>query len=313
MVDEHVFCRTCLHVLLLSLPPSQTHINMLSYYIVDAFTGKPFGGNTAGVVLTETGQLFPEDETMRLIAAEFRYSETAFVKAETDGSFTTRYFTPTGEVPLCGHATVATFGVLFRNGLLHEGQCYLNHTLAGDLKVVAGPTTMMQMAEPKLIATLSDTERNRLYSIMGLTGTTNLPVQIVSTGLPDIMLPVASIEALQNLHPDMKALSELSEKLQVVGVHAFALSDDSYTAHVRNFAPLYGIDEESATGTSNAALTYYLYHNGIIKAPARCAFLQGEAMQRPSVIATTLSNNDLQCEIMVGGPCCVVAQGTLNL
>ena len=286
---------------------------MLSYYIVDAFTSKPFGGNTAGVVLTEAGQPFPEDETMRLIAAEFRYSETAFVKAETDGSFTTRYFTPTGEVPLCGHATVATFGVLFRNGLLHEGQCYLNHTLAGDLKVVAGPTTMMQMAEPKLIATLSDTERNRLYSIMGLTGTTNLPVQIVSTGLPDIMLPVANIEALQNLHPDMKALSELSDELQVVGVHAFAQSDDSYIAHVRNFAPLYGIDEESATGTSNAALTYYLYHNGIIKAPARCAFLQGEAMQRPSVIATTLSNNDLQCEIMVGGLCCVVAQGELRI
>ena len=286
---------------------------MLEYNIVDAFTDKPFGGNTAGVVLIKSQDSFPDDETMRLIAAEFRYSETAFVKAETDGSFTTRYFTPTGEVPLCGHATVATFGMLFRNGLLHEGQCYLNHTLAGDLKVIAGPTTMMQMAEPKLIATLSDTEQNRLVSIMGLTGMTNLPVQIVSTGLPDIMLPVASIEALQNLHPDMKALSELSEKLHVVGVHAFALSDDCYTAHVRNFAPLYGIDEESATGTSNAALTYYLYHNGIIKAPARCTFLQGEAMQRPSVIATTLSSNDLQCEIMVGGPCCVVAEGKLDL
>ena len=286
---------------------------MLEYNIVDAFTDKPFGGNTAGVVLIKSQDSFPDDETMRLIAAEFRYSETAFVKAETDGSFTTRYFTPTGEVPLCGHATVATFGMLLRNGLLHEGQCYLNHTLAGDLKVIAGPTTMMQMAEPKLIATLSDTEQNRLVSIMGLTGMTNLPVQIVSTGLPDIMLPVASIEALQNLHPNMKALSELSEKLHVVGVHAFALSDDGYTAHVRNFAPLYGIDEESATGTSNAALTYYLYHNGIIKAPARCTFLQGEAMQRPSVIATTLSSNDLQCEIMVGGPYCVVAEGKLDL
>lgn len=286
---------------------------MLSYYIVDAFTDKPFGGNTAGVVLIEAEHPFPENETMRLIAAEFRYSETAFVKAEPDGSFTTRYFTPTGEVPLCGHATIATFGVLFRKGLLKEGQAYLNHTLASDLKVVAGPTTMMQMAKPKLIATLSNTERDRLISIMGLTETTNLPIQIVSTGLPDIMLPVASIEALQDLHTDMKALSKLSEELRVVGVHAFALSDDGYTAHVRNFAPLYGIDEESATGTSNAALTYYLYRNGIIKAPTQCKFLQGEAMQRPSTIATTLSVNDLQCEIRAGGPCCVVAQGELRI
>ena len=286
---------------------------MLSYYIVDAFTDKPFGGNTAGVVLIEAEQPFLEDETMRLIAAEFRYSETAFVKAETDGSFTTRYFTPTGEVPLCGHATIATFGVLFKKGMLCEGQTYLNHTLAGDLEVVAGPITMMQMAEPQLIAALNDESRNKLSSIMGLTRQSDLPCQIVSTGLPDIMLPVGSLGELQNLRPDMKALSELSEKLQVVGVHAFALSDDGFTAHVRNFAPLYGIDEESATGTSNAALTYYLYHNRIVNAPAQCKFLQGEALQRPSVIATTLSATDSQCEIRVGGPCCVVAEGKLMI
>lgn len=286
---------------------------MLSYFIVDAFSDKPFGGNTAGVVHIETGHSFPEDETMRLIAAEFRYSETAFVKAEADGSFTTRYFTPTGEVPLCGHATIATFGVLFKNGMLREGHAYLNHTLAGDLKVVAGPTIMMQMAEPRLIATLSDADRDRLSGIMGISGKPSLPCQIVSTGLPDIMFPVADIEALQSLLPDMKALSEFSQKLQVVGVHAFALGDDGFTAHVRNFAPLYGIDEESATGTSNAALTYYLYHNGIISATAQCKFLQGEVMQSPSLIATTLSANDSQCEIMVGGSCCVVAQGELEI
>lgn len=285
---------------------------MSAYFIVDAFTDKPFGGNTAGVVLIESKD-FPRDETMRLIAAEFRYSETAFVKANPDGSFITRYFTPTGEVPLCGHATIATFGVLFKKGMLHENQAYLNHTLAGDLKVVAGQTVMMQMAEPKLIATLSDNDKIRLSSIMGLTEQTYMPFQIVSTGLPDIMLPVADINSLQNLHPDMKALSKFSEALQVVGVHVFALTDDNFTAHVRNFAPLYGIDEESATGTSNAALTYYLYRNGIIKAPAQCKFLQGEAMQRPSIIATTLFANDLLCDIMVGGPCCILAQGELMI
>ena len=285
---------------------------MSAYFIVDVFTDKPFGGNTAGVVLIESKD-FPQDETMRLIAAEFRYSETAFVKTNPDGSFITRYFTPTGEVPLCGHATIATFGALFKKGMLRESQSYLNHTLAGDLKVVAGQTVMMQMVEPKLIVTLSDNDKIRLSSIMGLTEQTNMPFQIVSTGLPDIMLPIANIDCLQNLHPDMKALSAFSEALQVVGVHAFALSDDGFTAHVRNFAPLYGIDEESATGTSNAALTYYLFRNGIVKTPAQCKFLQGEAMQRPSIITTTLSANDLQCEIMVGGPCCIVVQGELMI
>ena len=285
----------------------------MKYYIVDAFTNKPFGGNTAGVVRIEPQNDFPADETMRLIAAEFRYSETAFIKAEADGSFTTRYFTPTGEVPLCGHATIATFGVLFKEGYLHEGQICLNHTLAGDLKVVAGQGIMMQMAEPKLIATLSIADQSRLLSIMGTSRKTDLPIHIVSTGLPDIMLPVANGKALHDLHPDMKALSEISEELQVVGVHAFALSSDGFTAHVRNFAPRYDIDEEAATGTSNAALTYYLFHNSIIKAPTQCTFLQGEAMQRPSIITTTLSFNDLQCDIQVGGQCCIVAEGNLMI
>ncbi len=285
----------------------------MKYYTVDAFTNKPFGGNTAGVVRIEPQNDFPADETMRLIAAEFRYSETAFIKAETDGCFTTHYFTPTGEVPLCGHATIATFGVLFKEGNLHEGQICLNHTLAGDLKVIAGQDIMMQMAEPKLIATLSYADQSRLLSIMGISEKTCLPTQIVSTGLPDIMLPVANGKALHDLHPDMKSLSEISEELQVVGVHAFALNSDGFTAHVRNFAPRYGIDEEAATGTSNAALTYYLFHNNIIEAPTQCKFLQGEAMQRPSIIATTLSFNGLQCDIRVGGQCCIVAEGDLMI
>ena len=94
----------------------------------------------------------------------------------------------------------------------------------------------------------------------------------------------------------------------MTGVHAFVLSDDGYTAHVRNFGPLYGIPEESATGTANGALTHYLHHNGIISAPAECRFLQGEAMQRPSVVATTLLENGA---IWVGGDSAIVAIGEL--
>jgi PhzF family phenazine biosynthesis protein len=277
----------------------------MKYFIVDAFTTQPFAGNTAGVVLLDDA--FPSDKFMQQVAAEFRYSETAFVRQDGDTEFTVRYFTPRGEVDLCGHATVATFGTLYKLGIIADGAMCLNHTLAGNLQVRVGDKVMMEMAEPQIIDATVDVER--LHRVMGVKNShIDLPVMVVSTGLPDIMMPVSSVEELNSLVPDMDALAQLSDELNVTGVHAFALSDDGYTAHVRNFGPLYGIPEESATGTANGALTHYLHHNGIVSAPAECRFLQGEAMQRPSVVATILLENGA---IWVGGDSAIVAIGEL--
>ena len=99
----------------------------MKYYIVDAFADKPFGGNPAGVVLLED-DVFPEEELMLNIAAELRYSETAFVRRHSAQEFTVRYFTPKAEVELCGHATIASFYLLHGKGLA-SGQC-LCHTKA---------------------------------------------------------------------------------------------------------------------------------------------------------------------------------------
>lgn len=91
--------------------------------------------------------------------------------------------------------------------------------------------------------------------------------------------------------------------------HPFALADDSHTAHVRDFAPAYGVPEESATGTANAALTHYLATNGLISAGDH-SFLQGETMGRPSVVATQLSPDG---SIRVGGTAAIVAEGILKI
>ena len=138
----------------------------------------------------------------------------------------------------------------------------------------------------------------------------NLPTQIVSTGLPDIIFPVVSVDALNSLAPDMEALTAISSELKVVGVHAFALSSDGFTAHVRNFAPLYDIPEESATGTANAALTYYLFKQGIISADASCSFIQGEVMQRPSVVETEIKGGS---KVYVGGNSYILTKGEMHL
>ena len=282
---------------------------MMRYFVVDAFTGDAFGGNPAGVVLLEKGGAFPSDRLMQLVAAELRYSETAFVRQDGPMEFMVRYFTPAGKVDLCGHATIATFGVLRHEGIVNDGAVCMNHTLAGDLEVSIGQQVMMQMAAPQVIEKQVDIIR--LYGIMGVSDTCDrpeLPIEVISTGLPDIIIPGADVETLNGLRPDMAALSRLSLELDVVGVHAFAPADDGHTAHVRNFAPRYDIPEESATGTANAALTHYLHRHGLIPCPSECHFLQGEAMGRPSVVTTAL---DKDGSIRVGGQSRIIAIGDL--
>lgn len=299
---------------------SSTEIrNRKKCYIVDAFTDCPFGGNTAGVVLIRAGQAFPPDEWMRQVAAELRYSETAFVRQDGPAAFTVRYFTPCGEVDLCGHATIAAFGMLFREGVVPADNPCTCHTKAGDLEILPGETVMMQMASPQRLSRLDDPVlRDALLAAMGGLSSdalAPLPVEIISTGLPDILLPLRDEAALQGLAPDMEALARFSEQLGVVGVHAFAADADAAAGqplHVRNFAPRYGIPEESATGTANAALTAYLFLNGLLPAEATCRFVQGEAMGRPSTILTRLSHSDGHPDIRVGGSCAIVLQGTLK-
>jgi PhzF family phenazine biosynthesis protein len=276
----------------------------MKYFIVDAFTDQPFGGNPAGVVLLDT-DIFPMEELMLKIAAELRYSETAFIKRHSAQEFTIRYFTPTAEVELCGHATIASFFLLHQKGLASE-KC-LCHTLAGDLNIETGELVMMQMARPRIVATLAENEE--IYRALGVKSyTPTLPVQVVYAGLPDIMLPLPDVATLQSLQPDMEAIKEITKRHEAVSIHPFAFSNDGYTAHVRDFAPLYDIPEESATGTANASLTYYLQQCGCLDAEAECAFLQGEAMGRPSVVATRIHPDG---NLFVGGTAAIVAEGIL--
>ena len=276
----------------------------MRYFVVDAFTDQPFGGNPAGVVLLESDR-FPEEKLMLQIAAELRYSETAFIRRHSDKEFTIRYFTPKAEVELCGHATIASFALLHREGMA-TGHC-ICHTLAGTLSIEAGEKVMMQMATPRIVATIEETEE--VYKALGISGYRPImPVQIAYSGLPDLMIPLPDVTTLQSLQPDMEAITAITKKYDAVSFHVFAFANDGYTAHVRDFAPLYGVPEESATGTANAALTYYLQQNGCLGAEAECAFLQGEAMGRPSVVATRIAENGT---IYVGGTAAVVAKGEL--
>ena len=270
-------------------------------YVMDAFSTRVFGGNQAGVALPE--RELP-DAVMQQVAAEFKHSETAFVRRETDGSVTLRYFTPAGEVDLCGHATVASFALLRRLGHIGDGDVTA-HTKAGELSVtVQGGTVWMDMAPPRLLRELTEDQWTPFYGAYGLTAADRpegLTPAIVSTGLADVMLPVRDRETLLRAGQDEAAVTALSRQYEVTGVHMFCPGEGGVTAYCSNYAPLYDIPEECATGTSNGALTYYLYLRGLVEPGRENAFLQGEHMGRPSEIRSRLTVRDGAAAVRIGG------------
>ena len=275
----------------------------MELYIADAFTTRRFSGNQAGVALLGAED-FPEEGLMRALAGELKHSETAFVRRTGERSFHIRYFTPAEEVDLCGHATIASFTVLRDTGAIGPGD-YALHTRSGDLEIGVGADAVwMDMAAPQDGRTFDEEEQAELYAAYGLTladRPEGLAAQAVSTGLLDILLPVKDLAALERAVQNEGEVTRLSEHYGVVGVHMFCPNTPDAAAHCRNFAPLYAIPEEAATGTSNGALTYYLYRRGLIKAGADNRFVQGEKMGKPSEILSRITEEDGGVKVRVGG------------
>ena len=287
----------------------------MKLYIVDAFTTQRFSGNQAGVALLTSEEPELTDAFCQALAAELKHSETAFVRPTGPDSFRLRYFTPEGEVDLCGHATIAAFTTLREAEGLAPGT-YRASTLAGELNIqVSDQAVWMDMAPPVEGRGFSSEETEELYAAYGLSAADcpeGYAPMVVSTGLQDILLPVSSMEALEKAQQDERAVTELSKRYGVVGVHMFwpCLSEEA-SAHCRNFAPLYAIPEEAATGTSNGALTYYLYCRGKISAGMENRFLQGEKMGKPSEILSRLTEGPDGVQVRVGGRAVLALQAQL--
>ena len=275
----------------------------MELYVADAFTTVRFSGNQAGVALLGAGE-FPAESLMRALAGELKHSETAFVKQTGEKAFHIRYFTPAEEVDLCGHATIAAFTVLRDTGAISPGD-YALHTRSGDLEIGVGADAVwMDMAAPQDGRTFTEAEQDELYAAYGLTLANRpegLEPQAVSTGLMDILLPVKDLETLERAEQNEAQVTRLSERYNVVGVHMFCPYTPDAAAHCRNFAPLYAIPEEAATGTSNGSLTYYLYRRGLIQAGADNRFVQGEKMGKPSEILSRITEDGSGVKVRVGG------------
>lgn len=235
-------------------------------YVVSSFTLNGKGGNFAGVVFESVS-----DEIKQQIATELGFSETVFVEGNRF-----RYFTPNKEIDFCGHATLAALSLMDYEEMSIE-------TNEFTIKAYKDPVPRFRSDDGKLIE--KDVPFEEVLRSLGITYTDidALGMKIVYTGLSDLFIHVKD---LNKLKPDYELISKISEDLDVIGYHVFS-DHDRYDANTRNFAPLYGIDEESATGSANSGLAYLL---SLYKNQTRFTFLQGESMGRESEIIIVIDD-----------------------
>jgi PhzF family phenazine biosynthesis protein len=278
---------------------------------MSAFCMGERGGNEAGVVLPgatgEAADAAPSDARKREIARALGRSETVFVSRSDRADSKLDYFTPAEEVPLCGHATIAAFALMRRLGALDKSR-YSFETKAGVLSLrIESERVFMEQVKPEYFETLEKAALAKCFDAARISA--EYPIQIVSTGLRDILLPMESAEALYAMRPRADEIAELSRSCDAVGVHAFALRGEEIQC--RNFAPLYGIPEEAATGTANCALAGYLHRHGILRRQAY-RMEQGQSLGSPSEIRVRVVAEDGEISrIYVGGKGRFVAEMSL--
>lgn len=286
-------------------------------WIYDSFTNEKFKGNPAGVVLDGKGL---EEDQMQLIARELGYPETVFIFKD-DSKIKVRFFTPKEEIDLCGHATIAYGTALVESGMINvnEGENKIDiETNLGILPIIITmenkkiKNIMMYQASPKLSKDFI-LDREKLAKSLNISKDNfreDIDIVKAYTGVWDLMIPLKSKEALDNIDGNMNLIKELSRELGIISLHPFYL-DENKQLYARNLAPIVDIDEEAATGTSNGALTYYLYSLGIVRDREEISVIQGEQMGRKSEIRGKIQIENGEVKVLIGGTALKIIEGNL--
>lgn len=220
---------------------------MISLFLVDAFTDKPFAGNPAAVCLLDR---WPSDEWLQLVGREMNLSETAFLVRREGNEFELRWFTPRVEVALCGHATLGSAHALWESGRAEPAQIGF-HTKSGRLTATPLAKGEIELDFPAKPATACDPPAGLLEA---------LGVKAIAVGRNqfDYLVEVATEAEVRSLRPNFGKLVETECR----GVIVTARSSDSHFDFVsRFFAPQAGINEDPVTGSAHCCLSEWWGEN----------------------------------------------------
>ncbi|BBV30859.1 PhzF family isomerase [Citrobacter cronae] len=272
-------------------------------YHVDAFTSVPFRGNSAGVVLHADGL---SEAQMQLIARELRHSETAFLLTSNDSDVHIRYFTPTVEVPICGHATVAAHYV--RAKVLGLSNTTVWQTsLAGrhrvDVEAVGNDYRIsLEQGTPGFEPPLQGAVRAAIIHALHLSEDDmlpGLPIQVATTGHSKVMIPLKPEVDLDALSPDLQALATISQQIGCNGFFPFQIRKGENATDGRMFSPAIGIVEDPVTGNANGPMGAWLVHHRLMAHDGKTLRVQGHqgrALGRDGIVDVTVAIRDNQPE-----------------
>ena len=294
------------------------------------FTSQPFGGNPVAVFPDADGLT---DDELQQIAREMNLSETVFVFPPTDPAAVARLriFTPTQEIPFAGHPVLGTFYVLAQIGRISTQEpvtsvvqeCNIG-LFSVELHAEQSRVVRVVMSQPKPEFLDPIDAIDDVYLIGGalslpkhVIADTKWPLQVVSTGLPVLIVPVRTLTPVRSINPDASAIINVCERFGANGIMVFTtVTVESFASvHARMFAPKIGILEDPATGSAGGALGAYLVQNGVVEVGPTTNILieQGYEIDRPSrILVQVESDDDIIQGVKVGGHCVMVVEGTLN-
>lgn len=282
------------------------------FFWIDAFTDQPFAGNACAVILDAEGL---GSDQMQRIAREIGLSETAFVVPTSRADFGARYFTLTSEIPLAGHPTLATVRALIEAGRIAPGRERLRLELpAGVVEVTITPSPLritMTQLPPQF---LSQHDPVRIAALFGLSPedlVAGAPIQTVSTGTPQLMVPLRSVNALRRARLDAEAYTAYQAASDFFSPHLFVL--EGATPRGQTYARHLGVPpepvEDPFTGSATGGMAAYLWSHGLIQEPHFVAE-QGHDLGRPGTAdVEVLGPRDAIRGVRVGGGTAVLLRG----
>jgi len=279
---------------------------LVDVQIVNAFIDGATGGNPAGVVVD--ANILTAAQKLK-VAKQVGLSETAFVSESDSATIKLEFFTPTRQIAHCGHATIATFSLLRRLGVVSEGRLS-KETIDGNRDIlVDGDMAFMEQRAPKYTHVAPTSELgDRVVVSIGLTQErlrSGVDPYVVNTGNSFLIVPLPDERAVTELRPDLGLVESLSDELDLIGCYVFSTTTKVQGRHAgaRMFAPRFGIPEEAGTGMAAGPLACFL-HDYLGVKDREVLIEQGWLMKppSPSVIKVTLELADGQiASLMAGG------------
>lgn len=284
---------------------------------VDAFTKTALGGNPCAIVF-EADDL--DSTTMQAIAQEMNLSETAFVLRSAIADVRARYFTPEAEIPLAGHPTIATVYALVETGRLPMRGDKMTISLelrdgpiAVEVQARNGKPTyvVMTQRQPQFLHTVDAATVLPVWGLAPADLLPGAPIQVVSTGTPQLMIPVRDQAVLRRLQINEAAFRRLCREANFFSAHLFCLGgvSEQGDTFARHLAPF----EDPFTGSATGGMGAYLWHYGLIDKPTFIAD-QGHWMGRPGQATVEVIGPRTAIEtVKVGGPAITILRGELIL